>query len=91
MVKDPHSKASEPDCLSLFACDYDAASLQGGAGWIIVKGYRVAVVKGKMAMFRALLTATVICLWCFAQFPEILRGMIFPRSVTKKRRILGFL
>jgi hypothetical protein len=50
-----------------------------------------AVVKGKMAILRALLIATVTTLWCFAQFPEILRGTIFPRSVTKYRRILGFL
>ncbi len=42
-------------------------------------------------MFLALLMATVISLWCFAQFPDILRGMIFPRSVMKNLRILGFL
>jgi len=51
----------------------------------------VAVVKGRIAMFRALFTAAVTCLWCFAQFPEILRGMILPRSVMKYLRTLGFL
>ena len=25
-LKDPHSKALEPDCLSPFACDYDTVS-----------------------------------------------------------------
>lgn len=44
-----------------------------------------------MAMFRALLMAAVTCLWCLAQFPEILRGMIFPRSVMKYLKTLGFL
>jgi hypothetical protein len=29
-LKDPHSKALKPDCLSPFACDYDTAS--GGEG-----------------------------------------------------------
>jgi len=53
--------------------------------------YGPAAEKGRIAILRALLTATVTSLWCFAQFPEILRGMIFPRSVTKYRRILGFL
>jgi hypothetical protein len=29
-LKDPHSKALEPDCLSPFACDYDP--VPGGEG-----------------------------------------------------------
>jgi hypothetical protein len=45
--------------------------------------YCIAVVKGRIAIFRALLMAMVISLWCLAQLPEILRGMIFPLSVTK--------
>ncbi len=43
----------------------------------------IAVVKGKRAIFLALLMATVSILWCLAQLPEILRGMILPRSVVK--------
>jgi hypothetical protein len=39
--------------------------------------------KGNVAMLRALLIATVSDLWCFAQVPEMRRGMIFPRSVIK--------
>jgi hypothetical protein len=49
----------------------------------------LAVVNGRMAILRALLTATVTSLWCLAQFPEIRLGMILPRSVIKYRRILG--
>ena len=36
-LKDPHSKALEPDCLSLSACDYDRVSKGRGtdtAGWV---------------------------------------------------------
>jgi len=51
----------------------------------------VAVVNGRIAMLRALLMAAVTSLWCLAQLPEILRGMIFPRSVIKYLRTLGFL
>ena len=29
-LKDPHSKALEPDCLSPFACDYDTVSPREG-------------------------------------------------------------
>jgi hypothetical protein len=43
----------------------------------------IDVVKGKRAIFLALLMATVSILWCLAQLPEILRGMILPRSVVK--------
>jgi hypothetical protein len=32
-LKDPHSKALEPDCVSPFACDYDTVSSGGGPGW----------------------------------------------------------
>jgi hypothetical protein len=41
------------------------------------------VVKGIRAICRALLMARVSSRWCLAQFPEIRRGTIFPRSVTK--------
>jgi len=53
--------------------------------------YFITVVKGKMAMFLALFMAVVISLWCLAQLPDILRGMIFPLSVMKCLKILGFL
>ena len=43
------------------------------------------VVKGKRAIFLALFMATVSILWCFAQLPDILLGMILPRSVVKIR------
>jgi hypothetical protein len=46
------------------------------------------VVNGRRAIFLALLMATVSILWCFAQLPEILRGMILPRSVVKYLSIL---
>lgn len=48
----------------------------------------VEVVNGRRAMFLALFMATVSILWCFAQLPEILRGMILPRSVVKYLSIL---
>jgi len=48
----------------------------------------VEVVNGRRAMFLALFMATVNILWCFAQLPEILRGMILPRSVVKYLSIL---
>jgi hypothetical protein len=50
-----------------------------------------ATTKGIMAMARALLIATASSLWCFAQLPVILRGIIFPLSVTKLLRIAGYL
>jgi len=31
-LRDPHSKALEPDCLSPFACDYDTVSKGEGGG-----------------------------------------------------------
>lgn len=46
------------------------------------------VVNGRRAIFLALFMATVSILWCFAQLPEILRGMILPRSVVKYLSIL---
>lgn len=48
----------------------------------------VEVVNGRRAIFLALFMATVSILWCFAQLPEILRGMILPRSVVKYLSIL---
>jgi hypothetical protein len=42
-------------------------------------------VKGIRVMVLALLIAEVIFLWCLAQFPEILRGIILPLSVIKYR------
>jgi hypothetical protein len=49
---------------------------------------RIEVVNGSRAIFLALFMATVSILWCLAQFPEILRGMIFPRSVVNNLRVL---
>jgi hypothetical protein len=46
---------------------------------------------GSSAMFRALLIASVISLWCFAQFPEILLGTILPRSLIKDLSVRGSL
>lgn len=48
----------------------------------------VDVVNGRRAIFLALFIATVSILWCLAQLPEILRGMILPRSVVKYLSIL---
>ena len=48
----------------------------------------VEVVNGRRAIFLALFMATLSILWCFAQLPEILRGMILPRSVVKYLSIL---
>ena len=50
-----------------------------------------SAVKGSKAIFRALLIALVICLWCLAQLPEILRGIIFPLSVIKALSLLASL
>jgi sterol desaturase/sphingolipid hydroxylase (fatty acid hydroxylase superfamily) len=41
------------------------------------------VVYGSKAMFLALLMATASIRWCLAQLPEILHGVILPRSVVK--------
>src|SRR6185369_3536890 len=41
------------------------------------------VVKGKSAIVRARLIANCTERWCLAHTPEIRRGTIFPRSVTK--------
>ena len=38
--------------------------------------------KGRKAMTRARLTATVSIRWCLAQLPEMRRGTILPRSET---------
>jgi hypothetical protein len=46
------------------------------------------VVNGRRAIFLALFMATDSILWCLAQLPEILRGMILPRSVVKYLSIL---
>jgi len=43
--------------------------------------------KGMRAIFRAFLIADVSSLWCLEHVPEILRGRIFPRSVTKWFRV----
>jgi hypothetical protein len=48
----------------------------------------IDVVKGNKAIFLALLMASVRIRWCLAQLPEILRGVIFPRSVVKYLRVL---
>ncbi len=42
-------------------------------------------------MWRARLIAVVMLRWCRAQFPEIRRGMIFPRSVVKYLSVRGSL
>jgi hypothetical protein len=49
--------------------------------------YAAVTVKGIIAIERALFIALVISLWCLAQLPEILLGIIFPRSVTKCRSV----
>jgi hypothetical protein len=49
--------------------------------------YVAVTVKGIIAIERALFIALVIDLWCLAQLPEILLGIIFPRSVTKCRSV----
>jgi len=41
---------------------------------------QVSTANGNKAMLLALLTALVSCLWCLAQFPEILEGTILPLS-----------
>ena len=41
------------------------------------------VVKGKSAIVRARLIANCTERWCFAHTPEMRRGTILPRSVTK--------
>jgi hypothetical protein len=51
----------------------------------------VDVVNGNKAMFLALFMASVSVRWCLAQLPEILRGVIFPRSVVKYRSVLASL
>jgi hypothetical protein len=53
--------------------------------------FTIDVVKGNKAIFLALLIATITLRWCFAQLPEILDGVILPRSVVKYLRILGSL
>lgn len=42
-----------------------------------------------MPRFRKRFIASMTSLWCFAQFPDILLGMIFPRSDTKYRSVRG--
>jgi hypothetical protein len=51
-------------------------------------GYVLITVNGMRAILRALLIAVVSSRWCLAQFPDILRGRIFPRSVMKWVNIL---
>jgi hypothetical protein len=41
------------------------------------------IVKGKKATIRARLIDLVSSLWCLAQFPDMRRGIILPRSVMK--------
>jgi hypothetical protein len=47
--------------------------------------WELEAVNGISAMFRARLMAKQTRRWCFAQFPEIRLGTIFPRSVMKYR------
>ena len=53
--------------------------------YIFMHYLTIDVVKGKRAIFLALFMATVSILWCFAQLPLILLGMILPRSVVNIR------
>jgi len=53
----------------------------------LFRTYAALTVKGIIAIERALFIALVISLWCLAQLPEILLGIIFPRSVTKCRSV----
>ena len=48
-----------------------------------VRRRQPVMLKGRRATTRARLTARVSARWCLAQFPEMRRGMIFPRSVMK--------
>ena len=48
-------------------------------------------VKGKSATCRPRLIAVATWRWCRAQFPEIRRGTILPRSVMKYFRSAAFL
>ena len=45
--------------------------------------FQSLVVKGKSAIVRARLIANCTERWCFAHTPEMRRGTILPRSVTK--------
>jgi hypothetical protein len=60
---------------------------QGMLPPVFVDSQRSAV-KGISAMLRARLMAVPSWRWCRAQFPEMRRGMIFPRSVIKFRKRL---
>jgi len=46
----------------------------------LVRQDQFSTANGNKAMFLALLTARVNFLWCFAQFPEMRDGTIFPLS-----------
>jgi hypothetical protein len=49
------------------------------------------VVYGSNAIFLALFMASASSRWCFAQLPEILLGVILPRSVVKYLSVRGSL
>jgi len=48
--------------------------------------YFPVTVNGISAIMRDRLMAVPTLRWCLAQLPEIRRGMILPRSVTRLRR-----
>jgi len=45
--------------------------------------YTLLAEKGRMQRTRAFLMALVSLRWCLAQVPDMRRGIILPRSVTK--------
>ncbi len=45
--------------------------------------YAALELKGIIERIRAFFIAWAISRWCLAQLPDILRGMILPRSVIK--------
>jgi len=49
------------------------------------------VVKGNSAIILALFIASVNIRWCLAQLPEILLGIILPRSVVNILKVRGSL
>jgi hypothetical protein len=45
--------------------------------------YTLLAEKGRIQRTRAFLMARVTLRWCLAQVPDMRRGIILPRSVTK--------
>ncbi len=60
--------------------------------WLSKRGLHIylitEVVYGNKAIFLARLIANANWRWCFAQLPDILLGVILPRSVVKYLSVL---